>query len=123
MKQGISLAACEAYLAKQDPNQAECQDLLEALFAYTQKLERQQNRLVKLSDASEAKLTSTNETLGKLTANLSRFVPDTVVKALLADNQDAVTHTSKNYRLLLGYCGVHGPHGAIRARKISTDHG
>ena len=95
MKQGDILAACEAYLAKQDPNQAECQELLEALFAYTQKLERQQNRLVKLSDASEAKLTSANETLGKLTANLSRFVPDTVVKALLADNQDAVTHTSR----------------------------
>ncbi len=44
---------------------------------------RRLNRLVRLSDATEAKLTATNAKLSSLTQNLARFVPQTVVDKLM----------------------------------------
>ena len=49
---------------------------------------RQTEALVKLSDATEAKLTQTNDALESLAQNLSRYVPQTVVDLLLDDHTE-----------------------------------
>lgn len=56
---------------------------------------RQLNRLVKLSDANEAKLTEANSKLGKITQNLSRFVPETVVSALMRDGEEQLPRNKR----------------------------
>ena len=81
-----------------------CRDQLEALYPQgipeeltqtldkltraAQRQHRQTEALVKLSDATEAKLTQTNDALESLTQNLSRYVPQTVVDLLLNDHSE-----------------------------------
>ena len=81
-----------------------CRDQLEALYPQgipeeltqtldkltraAQRQHRQTEALVKLSDATEAKLTQTNDALESLTQNLSRYVPQTVVDLLLDDHTE-----------------------------------
>ena len=82
------IKSIEAELASSEGQQTTSSSLLSALLSLYKKQQRQQERLIKLSDASEAKLTQTNQTLDALTQNLSRFVPQTVVKALMQDGSD-----------------------------------
>ena len=82
------IKSIEAELASSDGQPTATSSLLSALLSLYKKQQRQQERLIKLSDASEAKLTQTNQTLDALTKNLSRFVPQTVVKALMQDRRD-----------------------------------
>lgn len=82
------IRSIEDELASSDAPQTASSSLLSALLSLYKKQQRQQERLIKLSDANEAKLTQTNKTLDALTENLSRFVPQTVVKALMQDGQD-----------------------------------
>lgn len=85
----------EAELASSQGQQTNSSSLLSALLSLYKKQQRQQERLIKLSDANEAKLTQTNQTLDALTKNLSRFVPQTVVKALMQDGQDDVVRLKR----------------------------
>ena len=61
--------------------------------AYARK-SRQFDRLVKLSDANEAKLTDMNSALSDISQNLSRFVPKTVADEVLSGN-DALVSTER----------------------------
>ena len=51
---------------------------------------RQLNRLTKLSDGTQAKLTQANETMNNLLRNLQRFVPDVVVESLMRDGAEQI---------------------------------
>ena len=82
------IRSIEDELASSDAPQTASSSLLSTVLSLYKKQQRQQERLIKLSDANEAKLTQTNKTLDALTENLSRFVPQTVVKALMQDGQD-----------------------------------
>ena len=59
------------------------------------KQKRQIDRLVKLSDANEARLTDANEALSALTRNLSRFVPKTVVDELMSSGAEQLASTER----------------------------
>lgn len=61
---------------------------LKDLIKLYEKQTRHLNRLTKLSDATQEKLTVANDTMSKLTRNLSRFVPDTVVKELASEGAE-----------------------------------
>ena len=74
-------ALVAALVAAGDP--ASLATAAKQLIAQVEKQSRQLNRLVKLSDATEERLMKTNGKLGLLTANLSRFVPPTVVDRLM----------------------------------------
>jgi len=65
---------------------------LQALYA---RKSRQLDRLVKLSDANEAKLTKANNTLADFSQNLSRFVPKTVAEALNQTGSEAIAKTER----------------------------
>ena len=74
-------ALVAALVAAGDP--ASLATAAKQLIAQVEKQSHQLNRLVKLSDATEKRLMKTNGKLGLLTANLSRFVPPTVVDRLM----------------------------------------
>jgi len=65
------------------------------LLAQYHKHTRQLDSLTKLSDNSEAKLTQANATMQKLLRNLSRFVPDAVVKVLMQDGAEQLPTNSR----------------------------
>ena len=56
---------------------------------------RQLDRLVRLSDATEAKLTETNSTLTDFSENLSRFVPKPVADDLIRNGGKSVAETER----------------------------
>ena len=95
MKPDELIQSIEQELASSDATQTEVHALLSALLSLYKKQQRQQARLIKLSDASEAKLTQTNKTLDALTKNLSRFVPNVVVNALMQDAQDEIVRLKR----------------------------
>lgn len=69
-------------------------DLTQMAKAFARQ-KRQIDRLVKLSDANEARLTDANETLSSLTRNLSRFVPRTVVEQLMKGGDEQLASTER----------------------------
>ena len=84
------IARLEALLASETPDQDALRTTTEALLAQFRRQSRQLDRLVKLSDASEEKLTKANTALSSLTRNLARFVPETVVDALMKSGYEQV---------------------------------
>lgn len=62
----------------------------EELTKQYEKQTRQLNRLTKLSDGTQAKLTQANETMNNLLRNLQRFVPDVVVESLMRDGAEQI---------------------------------
>ena len=80
-----------AQQADQDPIKL----LLEDLITQAQMTQRRLDRLVKRSDATEEKLFDTNRSLETITENLSRFVPETVVKALMEDGHEQVAEIKR----------------------------
>ena len=62
----------------------------ESLKKQYDKQTRQLNRLTKLSDGTQAKLTQANETMNNLLRNLQRFVPDVVVESLMRDGAEQI---------------------------------
>ena len=76
----------------------EMRDAAQRLLDLHNRQTRQLNRLVRLSDATEEKLTLTNNKLSALTENLARFVPQTVVDKLMQSGSEQLI--SKNRREL-----------------------
>ena len=95
MKPDELIQSIEQELASSEATPTEAHALLSALLSLYKKQQRQQARLIKLSDANEAKLTQTNKTLDALTKNLSRFVPNVVVNALMQDAQDEIVRLKR----------------------------
>ena len=95
MKPDELITSIEAELASTKASSSQTHTLLSALLSLYKKQQRQQARLIKLSDANEAKLTQTNKTLDALTKNLSRFVPNVVVNALMQDAQDEIVRLKR----------------------------
>jgi len=75
------LARVKALVDSDD--QAELGSAARELASHFERQSRRLNRLVKMSDAHEDRLMQANQKLTTLTANLSRFVPKTVVDRLL----------------------------------------
>ena len=69
--------------------------LLTDLVSQAQMTQRRLDRLVKRSDATEEKLFEANRSLETITENLSRFVPETVVKALMQGGQEQVAEIKR----------------------------
>ena len=77
---------------------ADKSDLAQSLASLNtayQKQSRQLDRLTKLSDSTEAKLSQTNSKLEKLLRNLSRFVPDAVVAVLMREGAEQLPANSR----------------------------
>ena len=89
------IARLEALLTAQTPDQEALRDCAAALLDQFRRQSRQIDRLVKLSDANEEKLTSTNATLSSLTRNLARFVPETVVDSLMKSGGEQLAGTER----------------------------
>ena len=89
------MARLEALLTSETPDQDALRSTTEALLTQFKRQSRQIDRLVKLSDASEEKLTKANATLSSLTRNLARFVPETVVDALMKSGYEQVAGTQR----------------------------
>ena len=89
------IARLEALLTAQVPDQEALRDCAAALLDQFRRQSRQIDRLVKLSDANEEKLTSTNATLSSLTRNLARFVPETVVDSLMKSGGEQLAGTER----------------------------
>ena len=68
---------------------------LEILGTQYARKTRQLDRLVRLSDATEAKLTETNSTLTDFSENLSRFVPKPVADDLIRNGGKSVAETER----------------------------
>ena len=82
-----------------------------ALHAKYQRQTRQLDRLIRLSDANAEKLVKTNERLATLTANLSRFVPKTVVDKLQAPDSPRIAHKERReltvfFSDIVGFTGM-----------------
>ena len=73
-----------------DGDKTEIEYSFENLKKQYDKQTRQLNRLTKLSDGTEAKLTQANETMNNLLRNLQRFVPDVVVESLMRDGAEQI---------------------------------
>lgn len=69
------IARLEALLSAETPDAEVLCETAQDLLQQFNRQSRQLDRLVKLSDATEEKLTKTNATLSSLTRNLARFVP------------------------------------------------
>ena len=89
------IARLEALLSAETPDRQALREASEALLQQFNRQSRQLDRLVKLSDASEEKLTKTNTTLSALTRNLARFVPETVVDALMKSGDEQLAGTER----------------------------
>ena len=95
MKPDKLLQDIEHQLSDDKISKAALSTSLAHLLAQYHKQTRQLDRLTKLSDSSEAKLTQTNATMQKLLRNLSRFVPDAVVKVLMQDGAEQLPTNSR----------------------------
>ena len=74
---------------------AALRDSLEDLKKRYEKQTRQLNRLTKLSDGTQAKLTQANEAMNNLLRNLQRFVPDVVTQSLMRDGAEQIAANSR----------------------------
>ena len=84
---------------------------LEALIKLYHKQDRQLDRLTKLSDNTQAKLSKTNAKLEKLLRNLSRFVPDAVVDLLMREGGEQLPKNSREkitvfFSDIVGFTGI-----------------
>ena len=84
---------------------------LEALINLYHKQDRQLDRLTKLSDNTQAKLSKTNAKLEKLLRNLSRFVPDAVVDLLMREGGEQLPKNSREkitvfFSDIVGFTGI-----------------
>lgn len=92
------LAHIARLIDSDDPNGDAIRDAAAKLLDLHRRQTRQLNRLVRLSDATEEKLTLTNNKLAALTENLARFVPQTVVDKLMQSGSEQLV--SKDRRQL-----------------------
>lgn len=69
--------------------------IIDDLIAQAELTQRRLDRLVKRSDATEEKLFEANKSLETITENLSRFVPETVVKALMQGGHEQVAEIKR----------------------------
>jgi len=95
MKPEKLLQDIEHQLSDETVSKSALSTSLAHLLAQYHKQTRQLDRLTKLSDNSEAKLTQTNATMQKLLRNLSRFVPDAVVNVLMQDGAEQLPTNSR----------------------------
>lgn len=105
------IARLEALLSAEEPDQEALREASQALLQQFSKQSRQLDRLVKLSDANEEKLTKTNATLSSLTRNLARFVPETVVDALTKSGDEQLAGTERRqltvfFSDIVGFTGM-----------------
>ena len=95
LPQDTLLETIKSQLADRAGDKSGLQDSLAALLSLYEKQSRQITRLTKLSDNTEAKLTASNQALGSLSRNLSRFVPDAVVDTLMRDGAEQLPANSR----------------------------
>lgn len=69
--------------------------VVDGLIAQARQSQRKLDRLTRRSDATEAKLFETNRKLENITRSLSRFVPQTVVDALMRGETDQVARIDR----------------------------
>ena len=105
------IARIEALLSAEAPDQESLRETSQALVQQFSKQSRQLDRLVKLSDANEEKLTKTNAALSSLTRNLARFVPETVVDALMKSGDEQLAGTERRqltvfFSDIVGFTGM-----------------
>lgn len=105
------IARLEALLSAEAPDQESLRETSQALVQQFSKQSRQLDRLVKLSDANEEKLTKTNAALSSLTRNLARFVPETVVDALMKSGDEQLAGTERRqltvfFSDIVGFTGM-----------------
>lgn len=105
------IARLEALLSAEAPDQEALRETSQALVQQFSKQSRQLDRLVKLSDANEEKLTKTNAALSSLTRNLARFVPETVVDALMKSGDEQLAGTERRqltvfFSDIVGFTGM-----------------
>ena len=127
LPQDALLATIKAQLSDDTAETASLQASLSALLNLYEKQGRQINRLTKLSDNTEAKLTNANEALGSLTRNLSRFVPDAVVETLLADGAEQLPTNSRQkitvfFSDVVGFTGITERLDPERLAALVTDY-
>ena len=77
-----SLAQAEIIRDETNPDEP-LHAVLSNLIQQAQLTQKKLNRLIRRSDATEEKLVETNRNMETLTVSLSRFVPKTVVDALM----------------------------------------
>ena len=82
-------------LAAGRPDDDPVKTLLADMLAQAQTTQRRLDRLVKRSDATEEKLFDANRSLETITENLSRFVPETVVNALMNGGHEQVAEIKR----------------------------
>lgn len=95
MKPEQLLASITEQLNHPDAHDKAHLDNLRALKALYEKQTRQLNRLTKLSDSTQDKLTQSNNTLNKLLRNLQRFVPTAVVELLMREGAEQLPANSR----------------------------
>ena len=91
----LIIARLEALLSSETPDPDALRETAEALLTQFHRQSRQLDRLVKLSDANAEKLTKSNTALSSLTRNLARFVPETVVDALMKSGDEQLAGTQR----------------------------
>ena len=89
------IARIESLLLSETPDSEALRDATASLLTQFGRQSRQIDRLVKRADASEEKLTRANNALSSLTRNLARFVPQTVVDALMKSGHEQVAGTRR----------------------------
>ena len=85
---GAALIARAKEIANDAETGAEHANMIKALIDLAETGQRRLDRLVKRSDATEAKLFEANQSLETITENLSRFVPETVVSKLMDEGHE-----------------------------------
>lgn len=109
---------------------ADKSDLAQSLASLNtayQKQSRQLDRLTKLSDSTEAKLSQTNSKLEKLLRNLSRFVPDAVVAVLMREGAEQLPANSREkitvfFSDIVGFTGITERLEPERLAPLMTDY-
>lgn len=89
------IARIEALLLSETPDSEALYAATASLLTQFNRQSRRIDRLVKLADASEEKLTRANASLSALTRNLARFVPQTVVDTLMKSGYEQVAGTRR----------------------------
>jgi len=105
------IARLEALLSAETPDPEALCETAQDLLQQFNRQSRQLDRLVKLSDATEEKLTKTNATLSSLTRNLARFVPETVVDSLMKSGDEQLAGTTRRqltvfFSDIVGFTGM-----------------
>lgn len=105
------IARLEALLSAEAPDQEALREASQELLQQFNRQSRQIDRLVKLSDATAEKLTKTNSALSALTRNLARFVPETVVDALMKSGDEQLAGTERRqltvfFSDIVGFTGM-----------------